>query len=210
MRIADRLLAQLPPDEHQVHPRVERAGAEQRVRGDQVVEPVALHVAERLGGERRLELEDPRGAALAQQLVDRRVLEIERVHVEVTAVPLRTISTASWITVSVLRPSMSILSMPTFSSGPISNWVMMASSPSAVWPAPLVGAVQTGTYSRERARGDHHAGGVHRGVAADALDPAGQLHAALVLRTARDQLPELGHLASARLRRSARRPGRRG
>ena len=42
---------------------------------------------------------------------------------------------------------MSILSMPTFSSAPISYCVMMDSSPSAAAPAPLVGAVQTGTYS---------------------------------------------------------------
>ena len=42
---------------------------------------------------------------------------------------------------------MSILSMPTFSSAPISYCVMIASSPSAAAPAPLVGAVQTGTYS---------------------------------------------------------------
>ncbi len=55
--------------------------------------------------------------------------------------------TASWITVRVLRPSMSILSMPTFSSAPISYCVMIASSPSAAAPAPLVGAVHTGTYS---------------------------------------------------------------
>ncbi len=42
---------------------------------------------------------------------------------------------------------MSILSMPTFSSAPISYWVMIESSPSAAAPAPLVGAVHTGTYS---------------------------------------------------------------
>ena len=42
---------------------------------------------------------------------------------------------------------MSILSMPTFSSATISYWVMMASSPSAAAPEPLVGAVHTGTYS---------------------------------------------------------------
>ena len=66
-----------------------------------------------------------------------------------TSTPVRAaiISTASWITVSVLRPSMSILSMPTFSSAPISYCVMMDSSPSAAAPAPLVGAVHTGTYS---------------------------------------------------------------
>ncbi len=56
------------------------------------------------------------------------------------------IVTASWITVSVFRPRRSILSMPTFSSGPISYWQMMASSPNAA-AAPLPGAVQTGTYS---------------------------------------------------------------
>jgi hypothetical protein len=42
---------------------------------------------------------------------------------------------------------MSILSMPTFSSAPISYCVMIDSSPSAAAPAPLVGAVHTGTYS---------------------------------------------------------------
>ena len=42
---------------------------------------------------------------------------------------------------------MSILSMPTFSSAPISYCVMSESSPSVAAPAPLVGAVQIGTYS---------------------------------------------------------------
>ena len=40
---------------------------------------------------------------------------------------------------------MSIFSIPTFSSAPISYWQMIESSPLAAAPAPLVGAVQTGT-----------------------------------------------------------------
>ncbi len=56
---------------------------------------------------------------------------------------LAIIATASWITVSVFSPRRSIFSMPTFSSGPISNWQMMASSPKA--PPPLLGWVHTGT-----------------------------------------------------------------
>ena len=42
---------------------------------------------------------------------------------------------------------MSILSMPTFSSGPISYCVIMESSPPAAAPDPLVGAVHTGMLS---------------------------------------------------------------
>ncbi len=55
------------------------------------------------------------------------------------------ILSASWMTVRVLRPRMSIFSIPTFSSAPISYWVIITSSPPADWPAPLVGVVQTGT-----------------------------------------------------------------
>ena len=72
-----------------MHAGVERARAEQRVGGHQVVEPVALHRAQRLGGERRLELEDAGGAARAQHLVDPGIVERQRVHVERDAVALR-------------------------------------------------------------------------------------------------------------------------
>ena len=81
MRVGHRLLAQLAFDEHQVHPGVERAGTEQRVRGDEVVEAVALHVPERVGGQCRFKLEDPGGAAAAQQVVHQRVVERKRRHV---------------------------------------------------------------------------------------------------------------------------------
>src|SRR5574341_870620 len=86
MRVAHLLAAELAVDEHQVHPGVQRTGAEQGVGGDQVVEQVAFHAAQRVGGERRLELEDPRRAARAQLLVDLRVLQIQRVHVDHDAV----------------------------------------------------------------------------------------------------------------------------
>ena len=88
VRILHRLAAQLAVDEHEMHAGVERPGPEQRVRRHEVVEPVALHVAEAVGGERRLELEDARGAARPQQCVDLRVLEVEPVDVDGDAVPL--------------------------------------------------------------------------------------------------------------------------
>ena len=176
-------------------PGVERAGAEQRVRRDQVVEPVAPHGAQRVGGERRLELEDAGGAALraaARTPWDRRTSSASMS----TSTPVRAaiISTASWITVSVLRPSMSILSMPTFSSAPISYCVMMDSSPSAAAPAPLVGARADRHVLRQRARRDHHAGRVHRHVARDPLDPRAQVQQPAVGRVALHQVPELVHL----------------
>ena len=88
MGVADRFLAELPLDEDEVHAGVERTGAEQGVGGDQVVEPVALHVAESFRRERRLELEDPGGTSRAQELVDLRVLQVECVDIDGEAVPL--------------------------------------------------------------------------------------------------------------------------
>ena len=87
-RVADLVPAQLAVDVHEVHPGVERAGAEQGVRRDEVDERVALHVAEAVGGERGLELEDARGAPRAQQPVDVGVLEVERRRVEGDSVAL--------------------------------------------------------------------------------------------------------------------------
>ena len=52
MGIGHLLLAQLPADEHRVHARIQRAGAKQGVGCDQVVETVALHGAQRVGGQR--------------------------------------------------------------------------------------------------------------------------------------------------------------
>src|SRR3546814_12947732 len=64
MRIGDRLLPELAPDEDRVHPRVERAGAQERVRRHEVIEPVAFHGPERFRGQRRLELEDRKSTRL--------------------------------------------------------------------------------------------------------------------------------------------------
>jgi hypothetical protein len=57
-----------------VHSRVERSGAHERVRCDEVVEPVAPHGAQHVRRERRLELEHTGGAASAQHAVDVRVV----------------------------------------------------------------------------------------------------------------------------------------
>jgi hypothetical protein len=50
------------------------SGAHERVRRHEVVEPVAPHGAEHVGGERRLELEDAGRAAGAQHPIDFRVV----------------------------------------------------------------------------------------------------------------------------------------
>ena len=86
---------------------------------------------------------------------------------------------------------MSILSIPTFSSAPISYWVIITSSPPADWPAPLVGAVQTGTYSGSGPGAMTTPGGVHRQVARDALDARAQVHQPAVDRVALHQVPQL-------------------
>ena len=81
VRIGHPLLSQLPPDENQVHSRIERSGAEQGVAGDQIVEAVALHRPQGIGGQWRLELKDPGGAALTEQLIDLGIVQLQRGHV---------------------------------------------------------------------------------------------------------------------------------
>ena len=88
MRVAHGLAAELPVDEHQMHAGVERARTQQGVGGHEVVEPVALHAAQAVRGERRLELEDAGGAARPEQPVGLRVVEREPLHVERDAVAL--------------------------------------------------------------------------------------------------------------------------
>ena len=86
---------------------------------------------------------------------------------------------------------MSILSMPTFSSAPISYCVMSESSPSVAAPGPLGGRRADRHVLLQRSRGDDHAGGVHREVARDALDPGAQLHQPLELRVLLHQVAQL-------------------
>ena len=66
MRVADLLAAELAVDEDEVHPGVERPGAQQGVRRHEVVEAIALHVAQAIRRQRRFKLEDARRAAGAQ------------------------------------------------------------------------------------------------------------------------------------------------
>ena len=45
------LLAALAANVHLVHPRIERARPDQRVGGDQIIEPIHSHLAEHVGGQ---------------------------------------------------------------------------------------------------------------------------------------------------------------
>ena len=76
MGIPDLLPAELAVDEDEVHPGVEWAGTQQGIRRDQIVEPVALHVSQAVGRQRRFKLEDARGASGPQQLVHLRIVQI--------------------------------------------------------------------------------------------------------------------------------------
>ncbi len=94
---------------------------------------------------------------------------------------------------------MSILSMPTFSSAPMSYCVMMASSPSAAAPAPLVGAVHTGTYSASGPGAMTTPAACTDMWRRDALDPRAQVHQPLVGGLALHQLAQLVDLLLDRL-----------
>ena len=78
--VRDPLPAELARDVAIGHARVERAGADQRVRGDQVVEAVAAHGAQLVHRQIRLELEDAGGAAARQHGVDVGVVHRHVVH----------------------------------------------------------------------------------------------------------------------------------
>ena len=144
-RVAHRLLAALAADVDQVHPAVERPGAQQRVGGHEVVEPVAPHPLERVGREAGLELEDAGRPAAAEQ---RRTPAGPRGRAcrgpRVTPCRSRIICTARCRTVRVVSPRKSIFSIPTFSRPTMSYCVMMASS-LAPAPVPRPGIVHTGT-----------------------------------------------------------------
>ncbi len=88
MGVADFLAAELAVDEHQIHPGVERAGTQQRVRRYEIVEAIALHVAQAIRRQRRFKLEDAGRAAGAEQLVDLGVVQIGPLEVDGHAVPL--------------------------------------------------------------------------------------------------------------------------
>ncbi len=88
VRVADFLAAEFAIDEDEVHARVERPGAEQRVRRDEIVEAIALHVTQAVGGKRRFELEDPGRPARPQQRVHLGVVEIGTLEVDRDAVPI--------------------------------------------------------------------------------------------------------------------------
>ena len=68
--------------------------------------------------------------------------------------------TAMSMTVSVLRPRKSNLTSPAFSTSFLAYWVTI----SPFWPR------KHGTWSHSGSLGDHHAGGVHAGVAVEALE----------------------------------------
>ena len=91
MRVRDLFPPQLSVDVDVRHAGVERTWADERVRRDQVLKPVAAHGAELVVCKRGLELEDSRGAAPRDHLVDRRVVQWDVIHrlVRLTRVRIR-------------------------------------------------------------------------------------------------------------------------
>ena len=184
--VADAVAAQLAVDEDEVHARVEGPGAEQRVACHQVVEPIALHVAQRVGRERRLELEHAGGAPRAEQPVHRGILEVERVHVERRPVPLahhgdRVVDHGQRLQAQDVDLQHPDLLEP--------HHVVLRDD-----GVRHLGRDADGDVLRERTRGDHDARGVHRGVPGQALDARAEvehLTDPLVLLGGRAQV---GHL----------------
>jgi len=90
--VADLLLPQLAVDVDVDHGApvvellVERAGAEERAGGDDVVEARGLHLGHHVGEAFRLHLEDAVGVAAGDELVDRRIVDGDLVGGEVGAV----------------------------------------------------------------------------------------------------------------------------
>src|SRR5437773_2049646 len=167
VRVAHGLAAELPVDEHEVHPGIERAGTEQRVGRHQVVEPIAPHAAEAVGGERRLELEHAGRAARPEQLVDLRVLEVQRVHIERDPVALRDHPHRVMDHGQRAQAEHVDLQHPHLLER---DHVVLGDD-----RLRLLRREADGDVVGERPGGDHHAGGVHRGVARQALDPGPEL-----------------------------------
>jgi hypothetical protein len=83
--VDDLLLAVLPLDEVLVHAAVERAGPEERERGDQVLEAARAELGDHLPHAAAFHLEDADGVALGEELVGLGVVERELREVEVCA-----------------------------------------------------------------------------------------------------------------------------
>ena len=118
VRVGHRLLAQLPLDEHGCMPVSSGPGRSSAFVATRSSKRSHFIVAERVGGEGRFELEDRRRCGPERSSAYTRDRRASSASMSIgDAVALRGSSrTASWMTVSVFRPSMSILSMPTFSS----------------------------------------------------------------------------------------------
>ena len=165
--VADRLATQLAVDEDEMHPGVERSGAEQRVGRDQVVEPVAFHVAQTIGGERRLELENAGGPPRSQQPVDLGIGEVERVHVEGRAVPRRHHPHRVVDHGQRAQPEHVDLEHPHLLER---HHIVLRDD-----GVRLLRSETDGDVIGEGTGSDHHARGVHRCVACQALDARPQL-----------------------------------
>jgi hypothetical protein len=192
--VADRLLAALAPDVDLVHPGVERAGAQQRVRRHEVVEAVAAHLPEHVGGERRLELEDAGRAPRAQHAVRLGLVEAERVEVEPRAgarldrlervVDDRERREAEEVHLQHARLLEAVHVV--LRDGDLLVAVAAARA--------LAGLRAHGDELVHRPRRDHHAGGVHAGVARQPLERDGVVEQLAVARLVLVQPADVGHL----------------
>jgi len=205
--VTDRLLAQLAANEDGMHAGVERARTEQGVARYQVVEAVALHGPQGLGGQRRLELEDPRRPPTPEQLVDRRIIEGEGRHVRRGPVPLgdhghRVVDHGERLQAQHVHLQHADLLQR-------AHLVLRDDRLFAAGAGSLGGRGAHRHVLPQGTRRDHNAGGVHGQVAGDSLDPAGQVGQALVDGIRPDQFAELIDLLQ-RLRdgQGVRGPGR--
>ena len=83
--VLDLGLPLLPRDEVVHHPAAQRAGPVQRVQRDEVVEALRLGLAQDVAHAAALELEDAVGLAVLEDLIGLRIVERDRVDVELDA-----------------------------------------------------------------------------------------------------------------------------
>ena len=154
---------------------VHRARAVERVEGDQVVELVRADLLQRLPHPLGLELEHARGVTPGEHLVGGRVIERQRGHVRALAAGALDDVQRVLDHVEVAQPEEVHLE-----DADLADRVHRELGHGAELALPALVHPRVGELQRhdvgQRAVGDHHRGGVDRGVAHDPLEALGDLH----------------------------------